>query len=123
MSAKTYALFWSLLLGVACSTYAQSNKVERQRQLEPAIKTFEEADKTKPPAEGAVLFIGSSSITLWTSLREDFPKARVINRGFGGSHVEDSIDFADRIIFRCRPRLIVLYAGDNDIHQINNNSR
>ncbi|MFN2515166.1 MAG: SGNH/GDSL hydrolase family protein [Pyrinomonadaceae bacterium] len=115
MSAKTYALFWSLLLGVACSAYAQSNKIERQRQLEPAIKTFEEADKTKPPAKGAVLFIGSSSIRLWKGLREDFPRARVINRGFGGSHIEDSVDFADRIVFRYRPRLIVLYAGDNDI--------
>ncbi|MDQ3667621.1 MAG: SGNH/GDSL hydrolase family protein [Acidobacteriota bacterium] len=115
MSAKIYALFWSLLLGVACSTYAQSNKVERQRQFEPAIKTFEEADKNKPPAKGAVLFIGSSSITLWKSLRGDFPRARVINRGFGGSHIEDSIDFANRIVFRAKPRLIVFYAGDNDI--------
>jgi len=115
MSAKIYALFWSLLLGVACSAYAQSNKVERQRQLEPAIKTFEEADRKKPPAKGAVLFIGSSSISLWKSLVEDFPRARVINRGFGGSHIEDSTDFADRIVFLYRPRLIVLYAGDNDI--------
>ncbi len=115
MSVKIYTLFWSLLLGVACSTYAQSSKVERQRQLEPAIKTFEEADQKKPPAKGAVLFIGSSSITLWKSLREDFPMARVINRGFGGSHLEDSIDFADRIVFRARPRLIVFYAGDNDM--------
>ncbi|CAN5652058.1 SGNH/GDSL hydrolase family protein [soil metagenome] len=115
LSAKTYALCWSLLLGVACSTYAQSNKVERQRQLEPAIKTFEEADKNESPTKGAVLFIGSSSISLWKSLAEDFPRARVINRGFGGSHIEDCIDFADGIVFRHRPRLIVLYAGDNDI--------
>jgi hypothetical protein len=33
MSAKPSVLFWSLLLGVACSTYAQSNKFERQRHL------------------------------------------------------------------------------------------
>ncbi|MDQ6653325.1 MAG: SGNH/GDSL hydrolase family protein [Acidobacteriota bacterium] len=115
MSAKTNALLWSLLLGVACSAYAQSSKVERQRQLEPEIKTFEEADQKKPPPKGAVLFIGSSSIRLWKSLAEDFPAVRIINRGFGGSHIEDSIDFADRIVFRYRPRLIVLYAGDNDI--------
>lgn len=84
MSAKTYALFWSLLFGVACSAYAQSNKVERQRQLEPAIKTFEETDQRKPPAKKVVLFIGSSSITLWKSLAEDFPRARVVNRGSAG---------------------------------------
>lgn len=115
MSAKSYALFGSLLLGVACTAYAQSNKVERQRQLEPAIKTFEETDRTKLPPKGAVLFIGSSSITLWKSLAEDFPSVKVINRGFGGSQIEDSVDFADRTVFRYGPRLIVFYAGDNDI--------
>ncbi len=48
MNTRIYSVVWLLLLGVACSAYAQSNKVERQRQLEPTIKTFEEADKTKP---------------------------------------------------------------------------
>lgn len=115
MSAKAYARFWSLLLGLACCAYAQSNKVERQRQLEPEIKVFEAADLKKPPAKGTVLFIGSSSIRLWESLAQDFPNTTVINRGFGGSHIEDSIDFADRIVFRYEPRLIILYAGDNDI--------
>ncbi|MGH9970224.1 MAG: SGNH/GDSL hydrolase family protein [Pyrinomonadaceae bacterium] len=115
MRTRFPALFWSLLLGLACSTYAQSTKVERQRQLEPAIKTFEELDKKEPPPKGAVLFIGSSSIALWKSLGQDFPAVRTINRGFGGSHVEDSIDFADRIVIPYRPRLIVMYAGDNDI--------
>ncbi len=115
MNTRIYSPLWLLLLSVACSVYAQSNKIERQRQFEPAINAFEEADKTNPPAKGAVLFIGSSSIRLWTSLGEDFPRARVINRGFGGSHIEDSVDFAERIVFPYRPRLIVLYAGDNDI--------
>jgi len=62
-----------------------------------------------------VLFIGSSSITLWKSLAEDFPSVKVINRGFGGSQIEDSVDFADRTVFRYGPRLIVFYAVDNDI--------
>ena len=115
MNTRIYSPLWLLLLGVACSAYAQSNKVERQRQFEPEIKAFEDADITNPPAEGGVLFIGSSSIRLWKSLAEDFPRARVINRGFGGSHVEDSVDFADRVLFRAKPRLIVFYAGDNDI--------
>lgn len=115
MNARIYSQLWLLLLSVACSAYAQSNKLERQRQFEPEIKAFEEADKTNPPVKGGVLFIGSSSIRLWKSLAEDFPRARVISRGFGGSHVEDSVDFADRIVFRARPRLIVFYAGDNDI--------
>lgn len=116
MNVKTYALVWPLLLGLACgSASAQSNKVERQRQFEPEIRRFEEADRQQPPRAGGVLFIGSSSIRLWKSLAADFPAVRAVNRGFGGSHIEDSVDFAERIVFRHRPRLIVMYAGDNDL--------
>jgi hypothetical protein len=114
MNIRIYTHFVAALLCIASSAYAQSNKVERQRQFEPAIQAFEEADKTNPPAKGGVLFIGSSSITLWKSLADDFPGARAMNRGFGGSHIEDSVDFAHRIVFPGQPRLIVLYAGDND---------
>jgi len=115
MNTRIYTQFVAALLCVACSAYAQSNKVERQRQFEPAIQAFEEADKTNPPAKGSVLFIGSSSIVLWKTLTEDFPKTKVINRGFGGSQIEDSVDFSNRIVIPYRPRLIVFYAGDNDI--------
>jgi lysophospholipase L1-like esterase len=40
----------------------------------------------------------------------------VINRGFGGSQIADSVFYADRIVIPYRPRLIVLRAGGNDIH-------
>ena len=40
----------------------------------------------------------------------------MINRGFGGSQIADSVFYADRIVIPCRPRLIVLRAGGNDIH-------
>jgi lysophospholipase L1-like esterase len=46
---------------------------------------------------------------------ESFPEMPVINRGFGGSHVSDVNHFAERIIVKYKPRLIVFYAGDNDI--------
>jgi len=79
------------------------------------IKAFEEADKTNPPPRGANLFIGSSTIRLWTNLAQVFPRHRVINRGFGGSHLSDSVAFVDRIVTPYKPRLVFLYAGDNDI--------
>ncbi len=37
------------------------------------IAAFQAAEWAHPPAPGAVLFIGSSSIRLWTSLVADFP--------------------------------------------------
>ncbi len=80
------------------------------------ILAFEAADATNPPAPGAVLFIGSSSIRLWKTLADDFPRHRVINRGFGGSQIIDSLRYAKRIVIPYQPRLIVLYAGGNDIN-------
>src|SRR5688572_19564376 len=50
-----------------------------------AIAQFAEADLDQAPAPGGVLFVGSSSIRLWKTLAEDFPRLPVINRGFGGS--------------------------------------
>lgn len=72
-------------------------------------------DATHPPPRNAVLFVGSSSIRMWTTLAPDFPGVPVINRGFGGSAIADSTYYADRIIVPYHPRLIVMYAGDNDI--------
>ncbi len=82
---------------------------------EADISAFEAADKTNPPPQGAVLFVGSSSIRLWKTLAADFPDHPVINRGFGGSQLIDSVTFADRIVLPCQPKMILLYAGDNDI--------
>jgi lysophospholipase L1-like esterase len=61
-----------------------------------------------------VLFLGSSTIRLWNTAKA-FPELHTINRGFGGSQIADSLKFAERIVIPCKPRLILLYAGDNDI--------
>ena len=83
--------------------------------FEKEIIAFEKADKKNPPPQNAVLFVGSSTIRIWTTLSEDFPKLKVINRGFGGSQIADSVRYADRIIIPYHPGRIVLYAGDNDL--------
>jgi lysophospholipase L1-like esterase len=81
---------------------------------EDAIQKFEESDRQQPPPQDGILFIGSSSIRMW-DVESSFPDLPVINRGFGGSEVADSVYFADRIVIPYRPRTIVFYAGDNDI--------
>lgn len=82
---------------------------------EPEIHAFELRDATNPPPQNVVLFVGSSSIRKWTTLAEDFPDVQTINRGFGGSEIDDSTAFASRIIVPYHPRIIVFYAGDNDL--------
>src|SRR5687767_185738 len=83
--------------------------------FEKEIRAFEAADAKHGPTSGGVLFVGSSSIRLWTTLAKDFPELPVINRGFGGSQIADSIRYAPRIVLPYKPKTIILYAGDNDL--------
>lgn len=64
-----------------------------------------------------ILFYGSSSIRLWSTLRRDFDGLPVVNRGFGGSTLEECVALLDRLVTPVKPRAIVLYAGDNDLDQ------
>jgi len=84
------------------------------KKWEKDIAAFEAKDKANPPKKGQVLFVGSSSIRLW-KLDQSFPGVDALNRGFGGSQIEDSTYYADRIIWPYEPRMIVLYGGDNDL--------
>ncbi len=84
------------------------------KRWERVIGEFEEKDRKNPPPKGGILFAGSSSIRKW-KLDQSFPDLKTINRGFGGSEIVDSTHFADRIILPHKPRIVVLYAGDNDV--------
>lgn len=79
------------------------------------IARFEAADLNARPRQGEVLFVGSSSIRLWPALASDFPGVVVLQRGFGGAELSDVVRYAPRIVLPYRPRLIVLYAGENDL--------
>ena len=79
------------------------------------IARFEAADRASPPTPGGIVLVGSSSFRLWPDLAGDFPGAPVVNRGFGGSTLPDVLRYAPRIVLPHRPRLVLVYAGDNDI--------
>jgi len=83
---------------------------------EADIRKFEDADRANPAPRGGIVFVGSSSIVRW-NLPGCFPQfgARAINRGFGGSYIADSVRYADRIVVPYKPKIVVFYAGDNDI--------
>lgn len=87
---------------------------ERAKIWDAEINSLTEIDKKQTPPEKAVLFVGSSSIRLWTNLRQSFPNLKFINRGFGGSHLADVNYYFDRIVTPYNPRIIVLFAGEND---------
>ena len=104
-------------LAIACgmlpiAAFSADNDSSR---WEKYIARFEAADKKQMPQPDGILFIGSSSIRMWKTLEQDFPGLPVINRGFGGSQIDDSNHFARRIVHPYKPRQIVFYAGDNDV--------
>ena len=86
-----------------------------QRPFEKEIDAFKKRDSISFPKKDAILFVGSSSFRLWKTLKSDFPKYAVINRGFGGSSLPDVIRYADQIIFPYQPKQVIIYCGENDI--------
>ncbi|HEY3779437.1 MAG TPA: SGNH/GDSL hydrolase family protein [Fimbriimonadaceae bacterium] len=88
---------------------------QAQVPFESDIEHFEAQDAVNPPKPGGIVFVGSSSIVRWEALKTDFPKYNCINRGFGGSAVSDSVRFCDRIVTPYKPKIIVFFAGTNDI--------
>ncbi len=113
---------WTLAWGIAgmgvASSRAADNPAEARAhdfsKWETAIAAFEASDRDHPPPPGGVLFVGSSTIRRWNTA-ELFPDLPVINRGFGGSEMIDAAHFAERIVLPYRPRVIVVYAGSNDL--------
>jgi lysophospholipase L1-like esterase len=116
--------FFAGLLLVGASMAARSHALEPSTsdasESDPAawkdeLQAFAKLDADKMPPPGAVLFVGSSSIRLW-DLAKSFPELVAINRGFGGSQICDSTLRANELVVKYKPRLIVFYAGDNDVN-------
>jgi lysophospholipase L1-like esterase len=95
-----------------------TNVIHAQEQ-KPAfwddIQAFKKQDSLSFPPKNAILFIGSSSFTMWKDVQTYFPSYTIINRGFGGSSLPDVIRYADDIISPYHPKQIVIYCGENDI--------
>lgn len=68
------------------------------------------------PYQPETVFYGSSSLTLWGTLYEDFEDLKPINLGFGGSTLAACVWFFDRIMAQINTAgTIIIYAGDNDL--------
>lgn len=81
---------------------------------EDEVKRLEK-DRLKVGHEPEMLFYGSSSIRLWENLENDFPSHRVSNLGFGGSTLSACVWFFERIMYYYNPKVLLVYAGDNDL--------
>lgn len=116
-AANSVRLLISSLLVVAflasCNVTQKYTK-EAPVKWEKDILKFEQLDKSVKDPENAVLFAGSSSIRLWSTLKEDVAPYPVIQRGFGGSKFSDLAVYAKRIVYPHQFRALVIFEA-NDI--------
>ena len=84
-------------------------------QWEAAFARFAAEDAAHPVPPGGVLFVGSSSIRLWSDLEDQFALPVIVQRGFGGSQLSDCVKNLSRLVLRYHPRTVLVYAGDNDL--------
>lgn len=103
-----------LLHGTARGQQATASEAPWAR-WEDDIARLEMKFSERPAAHADVVFVGSSSIRKW-DLQKSFPDLNAVNHGFGGSQLDDSVHFFDRLVTPASPRVIVLYAGDNDVN-------
>jgi hypothetical protein len=80
------------------------------------IRAFKHQDSISFPPKDGILFIGSSSIRVWSDLEQRFPGKPIIKRGVGGSQLWQLVDYyTPYILFPYHPRKIFVYDGENDV--------
>jgi lysophospholipase L1-like esterase len=79
------------------------------------IQKFKRQDSLTMPSKKGIVFVGSSSFTMWKDLEKVYKEYNAINRGFGGSTLTDAIAYAEDIVLAYKPRQVVIYSGENDI--------
>jgi hypothetical protein len=111
---RRYLLLVLSLALFACSPVRKYQNLPEVRFWEKDIRNFEQLDKNDKYPKDAVLFAGSSSIRLWTSLEKDMSPYHVIQRGYGGAKLSDFAVYAGRIFNPHQCKAIVIFVA-NDI--------
>ncbi len=112
MKKTLYVLITLILL--SCNPLSEYQKLPEVIAWEKEILKFEQLDKTENYPAESVIFAGSSSIRLWSTLKEDIAPYPVIQRGYGGAKLSDFAVYADRIFDPHECRAIVIFVA-NDI--------
>jgi lysophospholipase L1-like esterase len=103
------------LLCLIVFSFIHSCRESDNKPFYSEIQDFKKQDQKQFPPKDAILFVGSSSIRMWENIQSYFPGYTIIQRGFGGSGLNDAILYANDIILPYQPRQIVIYSGENDI--------
>lgn len=117
---KTLIYVSLLLLALVSYACAENSGPKIFRGEDPTtweedIAAFEAEDAKGENPANPVVFVGSSSIRLWSSLVEDMAPAPIVQRGFGGAKFNDVVYYAERLVNVHKPSAVVLFVGTNDI--------
>lgn len=63
----------------------------------------------------SIVFTGSSSVRMWSTLKQVFPENQILNTGFGGSQASDLLYHLEPLVLRFKPKKVFIYEGDNDL--------
>jgi hypothetical protein len=99
---------------LSCSPVKKYRDLTEVKAWENDIQQFEQLDKDVKYSPDAIIFAGSSSIKLWSTLEKDMEPYPVIQRGYGGARLSDFAVYADRIFAPHPCRAIVMFIA-NDI--------
>jgi len=97
------------------STLNGQNKKQQptENKFEKEIVTLEQLDKTEKYADNSILFVGSSSIRVWSTLKEDIAPYPFIQRGFGGSRTPDVVFYLKRLTYPHNFSAVVFFVGND----------
>jgi lysophospholipase L1-like esterase len=105
-------IFASLIFISTC--IAQEKQAQTGSKWEGEIAAFDKLNQTEKYSDHSILFVGSSSIRLWSTLKEDMAPYPVIQRGFGGSNSPAVLQYIERIAYPHRLDAVVIFVA-NDI--------
>jgi len=80
------------------------------------IELLKQKSQAKQNQKDLIVFYGSSTIRLWSTLERDFPKHNVLNLGFGGAFIHSMVSHFETLFTGLTPKAIFLYLGGNDLN-------
>ena len=112
-------LFYLVFIFIfSCSPLKKYNSTSQKWEVD--IAKLENLDNYEKYSNDALLFIGSSSIRRWISIKKDMAPYETIKRGYGGAHYSDIIHFSKRLVKNHKPKAILIFVA-NDIKGNNKN--
>jgi len=108
----TTLIFASLIF--ISTSFGQDKQAQPTSKWEGEIAAFDKLNQTEKYSEHSILFTGSSSIRLWSTLKEDMAPYPVIQRGFGGSNSPAVLQHIERIAYPHQLDGVVIFIA-NDI--------